>query len=61
MCFLWERLCLRSVSYLLSALDDIKGTHDHVSETARQDTTNHTLAIIAHIVNVTSAHFERFA
>jgi hypothetical protein len=47
--------------YLLSALDDIERTHCHVSETARQDTTNHTLAIIAHIVNVTSTHFERFA
>jgi hypothetical protein len=48
-------------SYLLSALDNIEGAHDHVSKTARKDTTNHAFAVVAHIVNVTSTHFESFA
>lgn len=53
----YEVSCI--IAYLFSAFDNIKRTHKHVGNTACKDATNHALAVVAHIVYVTSNHFER--
>jgi hypothetical protein len=42
-------------TYLLAALDNIKGADGSVGEAAGKDASNHALAVVAHIVDV--AHF----
>ena len=43
-------------SYLLSAFNDIKWTNDGMGNTTRENTTNHTLGVVVHIVNVVTWH-----
>jgi len=48
----YRHLAGRVNSYLFSALDDIKRAHDGVSNTAREDTSNHAFRVVAHVVYV---------
>ena len=43
--------------YLFSAFNNIERANDGVSDTARENTTNHTFRVVAHIMNVASGHF----
>ena len=43
-------------SYLFSAFNDIKGAHNGVGDAARKDTSNHTFAVVVHVVNVAASH-----
>ena len=40
-------------TYLLAALDDIKGADSHVGQTAGKDTSDHAFAVVASVVDVT--------
>ena len=40
-------------TYLSTALDDIKWAHSGVGKTAGEDTSNHALGIVGHVMNVT--------
>ena len=44
---------MRSVTYLSTALDDIKGANGSVRDSAGKDTSDHALGIVARIVDVT--------
>ena len=39
-------------TYLKAALDQIEGSNNRVRDTAREDTTHHTLAVVREVVNV---------
>ena len=44
---------IRRATYLHAALDNIKGANSHVGETTGEDASDHALAVVARVVNVT--------
>ena len=42
-----------ALTYLSAALDDIEGANEGVRDTAGEDTSDHALAVVRHIVDVT--------
>ena len=41
------------ITYLSAAFDNIKGTHNSVGKPAGENSSNHTLGVVAHVMDVT--------
>ena len=48
---------MEASTYLFTALDDIKWANESVRQTAGENASDHALAVVAHIVNVTHRVF----
>ncbi len=41
------------ITYLSAAFDNIKGTHNSMGKPAGENSSNHTLGVVAHVMDVT--------